>query len=125
MSIKPLSLDGSTSGTVKTGSGRNLPFSIIRTRPGRSVTSMLPLGSQTRAHGTSSPAATVSTRNRTSPFAVEMTLFDDASDVPPPQPNAATTKRDPKRLIAFQEVVFDLIFSFVLTENSHCYRDSA
>src|SRR4051812_23189914 len=65
MSIRPASLDGSTSGTTNTGSDRSLPPSIIRTRPGRSVKSMSLFDSQANPHGTSRPDATVSIVNWT------------------------------------------------------------
>ena len=63
MSIMPPSCFTHTGGTPSIGADSVPSLPMWRTRPMRSVTSMLPSGSQAMPHGVSSPSATTSSLN--------------------------------------------------------------
>ena len=67
-SSKPPCPRACTAGSPVTGSD-SLPSAVtIRSRPGRSVTSILPLGRNATLHGLTSPSATVTTSKATFDF---------------------------------------------------------
>src|SRR2546426_2045938 len=76
--MSPPSPRWSTSGTTATGSGFRRPFSITRSRPGRSVMKIRPSGAKANAQGISSFCATTSTR-KPKPLAVRYTVAGSTS----------------------------------------------
>ena len=61
-SWRPPSPFALTSGTPLTGFGSSIPLRTTRSRPGRSVTSMLPSGRKAKPQGWTSPRVTIVTR---------------------------------------------------------------